>query len=249
MRNLVILVLLFSQVISAQKQEKILFIGNSFTFYWNLPNQVEKMALEQNLFWDVYQSTAGGATLRDHWQGNKGLKTKEILSQNTFDRIIFQDQSTYPIKHIDTTAYYLAKLKELIPSQTKLYLYATWNYPNFPDKKMTNKDSKDIETNLKTLLSLDSKIKIIPVGRAFDMFSLQYPAIDLLSDDQKHPSNNGTYLAACVVYAVLSGRSAKGAGRRYEGKDANGKKIFYSIVEKSVATKCQYIADQIIFVD
>jgi hypothetical protein len=113
MRNLVILVLLFSQVISAQKQEKILFIGNSFTFYWNLPNQVEKMALEQNLFWDVYQSTAGGATLRDHWQGNKGLKTKEILSQNTFDRIIFQDQSTYPIKHIDTTAYYLAKLKEL----------------------------------------------------------------------------------------------------------------------------------------
>ena len=114
---------------------------------------------------------------------------------------------------------------------------------------MTNKDSKDIETNLKTLLSLDSKIKIIPVGRAFDMFSLQYPTIDLLSDDQKHPSNNGTYLAACVVYAVLSGRSAKGVGRRYEGKDANGKKIFYSLVEKSVATKCQYIADQIIFVD
>jgi hypothetical protein len=51
------------------------------------------------------------------------------------------------------------------------------------------------------------------------------------------------------VYAVLSGRSAKGVGRRYEGKDANGKKIFYSIVEKSVATKCQTIADQIIFID
>jgi len=50
----------------AQKQEKILFVGNSFTFYWNLPNQVEKMALQQNIQWDVSQTTAGGATLRDH---------------------------------------------------------------------------------------------------------------------------------------------------------------------------------------
>ena len=26
--------------------EKILFIGNSFTFYWNLPSQIEKMSIE-----------------------------------------------------------------------------------------------------------------------------------------------------------------------------------------------------------
>jgi hypothetical protein len=59
-----------------EKQEKILFVGNSFTFYWNLPNQVEKMAQQQNIQWDVSQTTAGGATLRDHWQGNKNLKPK-----------------------------------------------------------------------------------------------------------------------------------------------------------------------------
>ena len=31
--------------------EKILFIGNSFTFYWNLPSQVEKMSIERGLNW------------------------------------------------------------------------------------------------------------------------------------------------------------------------------------------------------
>ncbi|MGA0274347.1 MAG: hypothetical protein ACO3J1_08215 [Flavobacteriaceae bacterium] len=55
----------------AQNQEKILFVGNSFTFYWNLPSQVEQMAKQQQIQWEITQSTAGGATLRDHWQGNK----------------------------------------------------------------------------------------------------------------------------------------------------------------------------------
>ena len=84
MRYLTILLIFLLQISRAQKQEKVLFVGNSFTFYWNLPSQLKKMAQEQNLDWDVNQSTAGGATLRDHWQGNKDLKTREILSKTTF---------------------------------------------------------------------------------------------------------------------------------------------------------------------
>ena len=72
--------------------------GRKNTFYWNLPSQVEQMARQQETKWEVFQSTAGGATLRDHWQGNKGLKTKKLLSENKFDRVIFQDHSTYPVK-------------------------------------------------------------------------------------------------------------------------------------------------------
>ena len=43
--------------------EKILFIGNSFTFYWNLPSQVEKMSIERGLNWDVKHFTVPSATL------------------------------------------------------------------------------------------------------------------------------------------------------------------------------------------
>lgn len=247
MRYLIIWVILFSQVAIAQQKEKILFVGNSFTFYWNLPSQLEKMGLEQNLFWEVYQSTAGGASLRDHWQGNKNLKTQEILSKTTFDRVIFQDYSSYPIKFIDTTEHYFSKLKTLLPSQTKVYLYATWMYPNFSFEGDLSYDSKEIESNLRSISKQYPNTKIIPVGRAFDLFSSKYPEINLLTDDAKHPSQNGTYLAACVFYASFSGRSSKGLKRRYEGKDSSGKKIYYSIVENSVVLKCQAIADQIVF--
>ena len=247
MRVLLIAIILFPHIMMGQKKEKILFVGNSFTFYWNLPSQVEKMGEEQNIYWEVTQSTAGGATLKDHWHSNKGLKTQEILSQTTFDRIIFQDQSTYPIKFIDTTEQYLSKFKALIPIQTKVYLYATWMYPNFPIEGEFSNDSIGIESNLETILKQFPEIEIIPVGRAFDFFSSLYPEINLLTDDAKHPSHNGTYLAACVIYSTLSRQSSKGLERRYEGKDSNDKKIYYSIVEKTVATRCQAIADQIVF--
>ena len=55
------------------------------------------MLQQQNMQWDVSQTTAGGATLRNHWQGNKNLKTIKILSETFYDRIIFQDQITYPM--------------------------------------------------------------------------------------------------------------------------------------------------------
>ena len=68
MRSFTIIFILSFSLVQAQEKERILFIGNSFTFYWNLPNQVEQMSAEKNLEWDIVQSTEGGASLRDHWQ-------------------------------------------------------------------------------------------------------------------------------------------------------------------------------------
>mgnify|MGYP001366777289 FL=1 len=57
MKSLIIIItFLYSFVLS---QEKILFIGNSFTFYWNLPSIVQAMANSSDLNIEIYQSTAG----------------------------------------------------------------------------------------------------------------------------------------------------------------------------------------------
>merc|ERR1711991_698871 len=68
--------------------EKILFIGNSFTFYWNLPSQVEKMSIERGLNWDVRHFTVPSATLKIHWN-NPDLIS--LLESETFDHIIIQE--------------------------------------------------------------------------------------------------------------------------------------------------------------
>ena len=106
--------------LQAQEKERILFVGNSFTFYWNSaqPGRADGVKKEGSNG-TMTQTTASGASLRDHWQGNKALTTKQLLGKETFDRVIFQEHSTYPLVHVDTTAFYYKKLKALLASQNK----------------------------------------------------------------------------------------------------------------------------------
>ena len=71
--------------------ERILFIGNSFTFYWNLPSQVERMSIERGINWDITHFTVPSATLKTLWN-NPDLKS--ILESETFDHVIIQEHST-----------------------------------------------------------------------------------------------------------------------------------------------------------
>ena len=50
---------------------------------------------------------------------------------------------------------------------------------------------------------------VAPVGRAWER-ALRDPAMTLHDPDGSHPSPAGTYLAACVLYATLTGESPVG---------------------------------------
>lgn len=234
-------ILLFSQ-----DKEEILFVGNSFTFYWNLPSVIQEMSDERNLNWNVTQSTAGGATLKQHWLGEKNLKSKKLIEENLFSRIIFQDHSMNPIIAIDSTKKYYTQFKDLIPSSTKTYFYSTWMYPKMDDPNRDLLKKNPIETNLINS-GISKSSMLLLVGKAFDRFKSKYPEHKLLGDDMKHQSANGTYLAACVIFSTLSNQSSKGLTYRYSGKDSNGKKIYYILTNGGVAEKCQEIADLIVF--
>ena len=76
------------------------------------------------------------------------------------------------------------------------------------------------------------------------IFQEKHPEIPIFTSDNKHPSAVGSYLAACVFYKILTGKSPLGLSRRFERKDEYGKKIFLMMVEKGVATKCQSIVEE-----
>lgn len=239
-------VVLNTTLLFSQDKEEVLFVGNSFTFYWNLPSVVQKMADERNLNWNVTQSTAGGATLKQHWFGEKNLSTKNLIEGNSYSKIIFQDHSMNPIIAIDSTKKYYTQFKDLIPSSTTTYFYSTWMYPKMdnPDRDLLKKNT--IENNIMNSGINKSSILLL-VGKAFDRFRSKYPEHKLLGDDMKHQSANGTYLAACVIFSTLSNQSSKGLSYRYSGEDSNGKKIYYILTNGGVAEKCQEIADLIVF--
>lgn len=221
--------------------EKILFIGNSFTFYFNLPLVVESMAEVKGIDLDVYQSTAGGVSLKDHWNGNEKLSTRTILKQQSFSKVVLQDYSTNPVMNPDESSLYFKKFIDLLNSQgVEIFLYGTWPVPSMDGTSFPGVDP--IQKALKPLES--KKVRIVPVGTAFRLFQKEYPNISLFTSDMKHPSPVGVYLAGCVFLKIITGVSPDGLYRRFDRKDENGKKIFLGMIETDAAKKCQYIVSK-----
>ena len=223
--------------------EKILFIGNSFTFYWNLPSLVEKMSIERGLNWDITHFTVPSATLKILWN-NPDLKS--ILESETFDHVIIQEHSTNILTNANgNSEFYFGQITSLIPASTQIHFFSTWMYPSMEQYNINNEEYP-IEETIKQIIE-GTTAKIIPVGRAFKLFQSKYPEFNLLMEDDKHPNPNGSYLASCVIFSHLSAESSLNLSKRYKGIDNKGVDIYYSIVEDEVLTVLQQISDEVIF--
>lgn len=223
--------------------EKILFIGNSFTFYWNLPSQVEKMSIERGLNWDIKHFTLPSATLKTLWN-NPDLKS--ILESETFDHVIIQEHSTNILTNAQgNSKFYFGQITSLIPNSTQIHFFSTWMYPSMQQYN-TNNEEYPIENSIKQIID-DTTAKIIPVGRAFKLFQDKYPQFEILMEDNKHPNPNGSYLASCIIFSHLSAESSLNLSKRFKGVDSKGVDIYYSIVEDEVLTIIQQISDEVIF--
>lgn len=252
----VYLFLLFYSVlfnIYSQDKKEILFVGNSFTFYWNLPKLVEDMAKSRGLNWKVSQSTSSGVTLEQHWNSRKGLQTISLIEENNFDYIIYQDRSHNPIRQLDSTEVYAKKFINLSKSKNSIpFLFSTWFYPEYWEREYPN-NKIDLNTNpfpiesVISRISKEEKIDFIPVGRAFKLFQQKYPNYNLLFDDDKHSSANGSYLAACIIFSSISGESSVGLPSRFfEYDEKENKWIYFNIVDKNFALLSQKISNEIV---
>ena len=151
---------IFSSIFS-QNKEKILFVGNSFTFYWNLPSIVESMAAEKEIFLDIHQSTAGGASLKQHWFGDKNLNTKKLIESGDYSTIILQDYSSNPLLKIKESNEYFNRFIQLAKSnQGQPIIYGTWMFPSISSKKYKSFDTKKMIGTELLAYSIRDRIKI-----------------------------------------------------------------------------------------
>jgi len=72
---------------------RVLFIGNSFTYYNDMPQMLEAMAASRN--GPVIRTTmvaSGGATLEDHW---RDTAARSLLQRGRWDWVVLNEQSTF----------------------------------------------------------------------------------------------------------------------------------------------------------
>ena len=182
---------------------KVLFIGNSFTFYNDGIDQTLRGLAPRT---KVDRATEGGYTLGKHL-ADRG--TIDKLQQGDWTHVVLQEQSQYPVYEsgafIDSAQRLSAEVRKT--GATPLLLM-TWARPDSPG--VTTKALNSAFSNAGKRLKLD----VIPAGVAFGASLAEQPGI-VLNKPDGHPTREGTYLAACVVYATLFGESP--VGNSYTG--------------------------------
>lgn len=234
---LVLLLLSFGAKGQSGDSTRILFVGNSYTYFWNLPQTVAAMAASQEIPVIIRQTTAGGASLRDHWESEKGLQTRSVIQNGDWDIIILQNHSLSSINKYDEFMEYGKRFISLVKSVgAEPMLYITWarEYNPLMQPEITSAYEK---------LAKDTEISTIPAGPAWEQVRIARPDLNLFAEDGSHPSPVGTYLTACVTYATLFNMETGPIPERITTPDRNGEKLYLSILSKNNAEFIHQLVD------
>ena len=191
--------------------QKVLFIGNSYTYYNDMPEVLfAGLAKEAGFPVEIYSATKGGAKLI--WYTDPTKEHYKILADvaenRSFDWIILQEQSLTPIT--DEAIFYegIDALMQLFNGRTKKFLlYATWGRKEGSQKlEDLNMSSQDMTDQLAAAYERAGKkygIPVAHVGKAFADYRRHNPQEELYDPDLSHPSLAGSLLAAQEILNVM----------------------------------------------
>lgn len=195
---------------SPDKTTKVLFIGNSFTYYNDIPTLFGQIATAAGEKVVVESVTRGAWTLTKFADATDeyGKQVDEKLrATNDYDVVVLQEQSTRPLTSYDAFLAAAQSLKAKIDeTQTScsVVLYATWGYPEEANnRKITVPEMGDILREKYDGVAAALGVKVSYVGDAFSTVYTNNPELNLYHTDNRHPSYAGSYLSACVHVATI----------------------------------------------
>ena len=187
----------------------VLIVGNSYTYFNNLPKMFEQIGLADQPPRRVNceMIVKGGATLQDHWDAGQALKA---IQKRGWDFVILQEQSTLGVTYlveglpriVDASYYFSAARRfdaAIRKSGARTVPFAFWARENVPqeDHDGLAYDHFKIGKELGAIVA--------PAGLAWQAFRKHKPGAKLYHDDHSHPLPQGSYLAACTLYAACFG--------------------------------------------
>lgn len=199
---------------SAAQTQKVLFIGNSYTDVNNLPQLFHDLALSGGDSVEVYMNAPGGYTFQFH---TTNPTTLAMIDSLAWDFVVLQEQSQLPsfspaqVASLSLPyAHHLDSLIQVNDSCTKTVFLMTWG------RKYGDASNCSAYPPVCTFLGMQQRLKesylimgddnealVAPAGEAWKASWLADSTIDLWQGDFSHPSPEGSYLAACVLYATL----------------------------------------------
>jgi hypothetical protein len=219
---------------------KVLFVGNSYTYYNNMPQLVSVLSDSTPTKLITRKSTVGGVTLKNHWLGERGLKTKEIIAAGGYDIVVIQGYSMGTIDHPEDFKKYSKELCDFIKaSGAKPYFYMTWARERVPQYQETI-------TAMYNQVARENGAGIIPVGKAWELARQLRPNLELFVPDGSHPSAIGSFLIASVFTKAFTGGLPKTVPSRFTIMDADGESIWLMAPDALDMVFCMKVAESVV---
>lgn len=196
---------------------RVLFIGNSYTFYNDLPALIARMGAAaaragRGPEIAVDSVTVGGASMRNHW--DTGTAPARIMV-GPWDAVVLQGQSVEPVLNPSEFRTYSLRLGGLASTHgARPVFFATW--PRRAGDALyaqpwSGGTPQGFNTRMHAAYAEVAAMTsggLAAVGDAWMRALDARPTIDLYDPDGSHPSAAGSWLAACVLYRALTNTPA-----------------------------------------
>ena len=203
-----------SSMLSKDKTYSVLFVGNSYTFYNDMPTvYFENMAKACGYSVKVTSITKGAYTLEkfaDPGDPYGKMVDTALSAAGAYDFVILQEQSMRP--SLDAVGKFYEGTRKLAEKVRQAgaqpVLYATWGRQTGNEKlteyNMTNESMTWKLAAAYAAIGEELDIPVYHVGLAFHDVYIN-SKIDLYSADGSHPSPTGSYLAAMTLFCGIFG--------------------------------------------
>lgn len=213
----ILLLVLFALCLSScsdPNAPRILFLGNSYTHYNNLPELFSRLAKSGGHNVHAEKYAPGGWLLADHAAAEKVLT---LIEEGNWDTVILQEQSVLPATiQRDAEMYPAARIlhQHISANEAQTMFFLTWGrQEGTAVREIGFNHFSDMQTQLNDgygKIAAELNVPLAPVGVAWQNALNERPDMPLYVEDGSHPTKHGSYLAAAVFYAAFFGESPEG---------------------------------------
>ena len=194
--------------LSSGDETSVLIVGNSHTFYNNMPEMVERIADQNGIDLEVDMAAQPGFYLDQH---ANSPETLDAINNGEYDVVVFQEQSVAPAVpqlYSQRTAPALTQLSNTARATgSQIVLYQTWaRRDGLPEAGFGDYSTMQAAIiDGYNRLAASNGATVAPVGQAWQQAHSLGQSGFLYDPDGNHASAEGSYLAAIVIGETVTG--------------------------------------------
>ncbi len=191
---------------------KILFIGNSYTYYNKMPSTFATLCAERGQNVEVDSVTSGGYSLSSYLEPTDiyADRIAKKLSEERYDIVVLQEQSVRPA--IEPERYFAAcriLADRIAKNGAELLIYQTWGrrdgHPVLEKLGMTHEQMHEALKTAYEKIADELDAKVVYAGDALHR-AYRGPAGDAVyHTDGTHPGPLGSQIVAEAFYEAIFG--------------------------------------------